>query len=232
MVNLAALQGIADANGGNRAFGYPGYVASLDFVRSKLEQFSNTSTVWTQDFSNLFNEVQSISFSANGVEYFVHGLSFSPSTPPSGLSAQLVLGVTGDAGCTVDGYSGQDVRGKIVLVERGACPTGGTLAGRLKPAAQAGAAAVIIYNDVPDHITYGTLTAPDPDHFVPGGFVDQADGWKLRDMLEGGEEVEAYFQQTQLIENRTSWNLFAETIGGDPDNVIMVLLPPFRLISC
>jgi hypothetical protein len=224
MSNLAELQSIADANGGNRAFGYSGYDASVDFVRSKLEKFSATSIIRTQNFTTLFNKVESISLEANGVGYFVHGLSFSPSTVREGIRAKLVLGPTGDKGCTAEGYDGFDVRNQIVLVERGACPTGGTLAGRVRPAAARGAAAVVIYNNVPDHITYGTLTAPDAENLVPAGFIDQVDGWSLRDMLLAQEVVEVYFQQTQLIYNKTSQNLFAETVGGDENNVIMVYL--------
>lgn len=36
--HLQELQNIADANGGNRASGQPGYQASLDYVRGKLDQ--------------------------------------------------------------------------------------------------------------------------------------------------------------------------------------------------
>lgn len=107
----------------------------------------------------------------------------------------------------------------------GICPTGRTLAGRLRPAAASRAAAVIVYNYIPAHVTYGTLGSPDPESFVPGGFIDQADGLQLRDFLLSGQTVNAYFQQTQLIEERTSQNLFVETTSGDSENVIMVRCP-------
>ena len=44
----AALQAIADANGGTRASGTPGYDASVDYVAQKLEQAGYT--VQRQDF--------------------------------------------------------------------------------------------------------------------------------------------------------------------------------------
>jgi Zn-dependent M28 family amino/carboxypeptidase len=114
------------------------------------------------------------------------------------------------------------VQDKIVLVERGTCPTGGTLAGRLLPAAAAGAASVIIYNNVDTPVTGGTLSAPNPDEYVPGGFINRADGLKLAESLTAGATIEAHFQQTQVIEERITQNIFTETKGGDPENIIML----------
>ncbi|MFJ8541062.1 M28 family metallopeptidase [Streptomyces sp. NPDC093586] len=43
--HLARLQSIATANGGNRAHGRPGYQASLDYVKAKLDAAGFTTTV-------------------------------------------------------------------------------------------------------------------------------------------------------------------------------------------
>ncbi|PUA79812.1 M28 family metallopeptidase [Nocardioides currus] len=45
--HLAQLQTIANANGGNRASGRPGYKASLDYVKAKLDAAGYTTTVQT-----------------------------------------------------------------------------------------------------------------------------------------------------------------------------------------
>ncbi|GME48835.1 aminopeptidase y [Neofusicoccum parvum] len=222
MENLANLDRIATENNGNRAFGLPGYAASVDFVKSRLAAFNSTSTSWVQDFPALFNRVESITFRVDNTSYYVYGLTYSPSTTPEGVAKPLVLGPTGDAGCTVEGYADYDVADKIVLVERGTCPTGGTLAGRIRPAAAAGASNVIIYNNVPTKVTGGTLSAPDPATLVSSGFINQADGWALRDRLLAGEALTAFFQQTQTIETQTTQNVFAETAGGDAGSVIML----------
>lgn len=108
-----------------------------------------------------------------------------------------------------------------MLVQRGTCPTGGTLAGRLLPAAQAGAAAVIIYNNVESLPTGGTLSGPS-SVFVPGFFIKQSDGLALKSRLEANEQIFAYVQQTQTIEERTTRNVFAETKSGDPNTVLML----------
>lgn len=222
MKNLNRLNQIARNNGGNRAFGYPGFAASRDYVFERVNRFSHKIDSWIQDFPALFNNVDSISFKVGETDYYVFGLTYSPSTTPEGVTAQLVLGPGGPEGCTVDGYAGYDVKGKIVLVQRGTCPTGGTLAGRIRPAAAAGASHVIIYNDVPSLVTGGTLSAPDPATLVSSGFINQVDGLALRDRLLAGEIIEAYFQQTQSIATKITQNVFAETKGGDPNNVIMV----------
>jgi hypothetical protein len=221
MGNLVELDKIATANGGNRAFGLPGYAASVEYILSQTKDVPGFNT-WVQDFPALFFRVESIALTAAGENITVIGLSYSPSTPEGGITAPLVLGPTGDAGCTAEGYAGIDVQDKIVLVERGTCPTGGTLAGRLLPAAAAGAASVIIYNNVETPVTGGTLSAPNPEEFVPGGFINRVDGLRLAESLTAGEQIEAYFQQTQTIEERITQNVFTETLGGDAENVIML----------
>lgn len=224
MRNLHALDSIANANGGNRAFGLPGYAASVDYVWKRISRVPGTRA-WKQDFEGLFSQVQSIQLKVGGEDVYVFGLTYSPSTPTEGITAEIVAGPEGAAGCEQSAYSNLDVVGKLVLVQRFRCPTGGTLAGRLLPAARAGAAAVIIYNDLPTNATAGTLSAPSPDH-VPGGFINLVDGQRIKERLAAGEKLEGYFQQTQIIESRLTQNVFVETLDGDPDNVVVVSTPP------
>lgn len=221
MGNLQKLDTIAKANGGNRAFGYPGYAASVEYILSRTQNSSNFNT-WVQDFPALFNSVDSIKFSVDDTSYHVIGLSYSPSTSAKGITAPLVLGASGPEGCTNEAYDGLDVEGKIVLVQRGTCPDGTTLAGRLKPAAAAGAISVIIYSDVETPVTGGTLSNPNPEEYVPGGYINKVDGEALVARIQAGEEIEAYFQQTQTIETKITQNIFTETKDGDPTNVIML----------
>lgn len=220
MGNLKAFDAIAKANGGNRAFGLPGYAASVDYM---LEKTQNTHfKTWTQDFPALFNRVDSIEFKVSNTSYRVVGLSYSPSTPPEGLTLPLVLGASGPEGCTKEAYNNLDVKGKIVLVQRGSCPDGTTLAGRMKPAAAAGAAAVIIYASDRANVTGGTLSNPNPTEYVSTGYINLSDAEPLVARLTAGEAVEAYFQQTQVVEERITQNVFTETKDGDPENVIML----------
>lgn len=221
MGNLEAFDSIAKKNGGNRAFGLPGYAASVKYILQKTEKSKYYKT-WVQDFPALFNRVDSIKFSVGNTSYHVVGLSYSPSTTPEGLTLPLVLGASGPEGCTNESYNNLDVKDKIVLVQRGTCPDGTTLAGRVKPAVAAGAAAVILYSDVTTKVTAGTLSNPDPVAYRSTGYINKVDGEALVARLNAGEAVEAYFQQTQIVETRITQNVFTETISGDPTNVVML----------
>ncbi|KAK3689398.1 aminopeptidase Y [Podospora appendiculata] len=218
--NLVALNDIASANGGNRAFGLPGYAASVDYVFNRISNIPGTNA-WKQDFPALFNMVETIDLKIDHEDIYVYGLSYSPSTSEEGITAELVAGPEGAAGCDASSYAGLDVKGKIVLIQRFRCPTGGTLAGRMLPAARAGAAAVIVYNDVATNVTAGTLSAPDPEH-VPAGFINMVDGLRITERLKAGEKLQTYFQQTQTVETRVTQNVFAETEDGDPNNVVVL----------
>lgn len=221
MANLQKLDAIGKANNGNRAFGLPGYAASVDYILSRTQNSTNFNT-YVQDFPALFAQVKSITFSVDNTSYHVVGLTYSPSTSTEGLTAPLVLGVFGPEGCTNEAYDGLDVKDKIVLVQRGTCPDGTTLAGRLKPAAAAGAVSVIIYSDLTTPVTGGSLSAPNPEEYVAGAYINKADGEALRARIEAGEDVEAYFQQTQIVETRITQNIFTETKDGDETNTIML----------
>jgi hypothetical protein len=226
MANLQALDDVANANGGNRAFGLPGYAASVDYVWDRISRVPGTKS-WKQDFDALFSQVESIELKVGDEDIYAYGLTYSPSTPPEGITAEIVAGPEGADGCEDSSYEDLDVAGKIVLVQRFRCPTGGTLAGRLLPAARAGAVAVLIYNDLSTNVTAGSLSAPSEEH-VPGGFINLADGERIKERLAAGETLEAYFQQTQLTELRTTQNVFVETVDGDRDNVIVVSTSPLH----
>lgn len=209
---------------GNRAFGLPGYAASVDYIWEQISKVNGTKA-WKQDFPAWFGQVQSVSFKVGEEDFYIYGVTYSPSTAEEGVTAELVLGPPGAAGCDPANYEGLDVKGKIVLTQRFRCPTGGTLAGRVKPAAQAGAAGVIIYHDITTKPTAGSLGEVDLDAYVPAGFISKADGEKLVERLQGGETIEAFFKHIQVVEERITQNVFVETEDGDPNNVIVVSVP-------
>jgi Zn-dependent M28 family amino/carboxypeptidase len=224
MSNLRSLDSIAKANGGNRAFGLPGYKASVDYVVSQTSSLPN-GKVWTQDFSAQFSQVKSISFKVGENKYNITSLQYSPSTSDTGLTAGLVLAPEGEAACSAEGYEDLEVKGKIVLAERRNCPDKTTFAGLVRAAAAAGAASVIITNNVPYNIGGGTLGAfgaREKDKAVPAGLISQADGRAIAARLRQDEPLTASFQHTQINEQRTTQNVFAETATGDPTSVIML----------
>ncbi|RYP82874.1 hypothetical protein DL770_005481 [Monosporascus sp. CRB-9-2] len=155
--HLEALNAIAFENGnGNRAFGLPGYAASVDYIWSHIANVTGIRA-WKQDFPAWFGLVESTSFKVDDKELYVYGITYSPFTSEGGVSSEIVLGPPDEEGYYAANYNGLDVKGKIVLTQRCRCPTGGTLAGRVRPAKEAGAAAVIIYHDLTTTPTAGSM---------------------------------------------------------------------------
>ncbi|KAG8157630.1 hypothetical protein KVR01_012672 [Diaporthe batatas] len=220
--DLVAFDEIATANGGNRAFGYPGYDASVDFVWSKISQLEGVKA-WKQDFPAVLNRDSRANLTVNGVRYEVFPVYTSPYTPTGGLTADVVVGPAGSAGCEIASYADLDVTDKIVLVEAGDCPgvRPGFLDGKVVPAARSGALATIIYNNVPSRQTSAGLSRSDPND-IPAVFINNAPGLELKGRIEAGEIVNATVLSAEITDTRITQNVFAETIGGDPDNTIIL----------
>ncbi|KAF5661961.1 aminopeptidase Y precursor vacuolar [Fusarium circinatum] len=221
MHNLKKLNDIAYANGGNRAFGLPGYAASVDFIYHEISKLKGFKT-WKQDFPANFTQTLAAEVTVDDETFRTVALTYTPSTSEDGVTAELVHGPEGTAACGAANYEGLDVEGKVVLVERGLCPDGTTFAGRVKPAAAAGAQVVVIYNSDEAKLTAGTLSAPNPKEYVPTGLIDQDPGKALKTRLDAGEKLEVFVKIIQTIETRITQNVFAETKGGDGENVVML----------
>ncbi|KAK4443017.1 hypothetical protein QBC34DRAFT_214702 [Podospora aff. communis PSN243] len=222
MSHLSTLQEVADANGGNRAFGMPGYQASVDYVWGQISNIPGTK-VWKQDFPANFSWSEAELRIGESTNVPVYAIERSPTTPDTGIEAELVAGPEGPAGCNETAYDNLNVTGKIVLVERGACdaPDGTPIhGGKVIAAARAGAVAVIQYQDTPNEPFSPSFPEELPD-YVPAGSINQANGQNLKDRLASGETLQAYFRQDQIREVRITQNIFAET-EGDSDSVIML----------
>jgi aminopeptidase Y len=60
--NLWHLNHIANNNGGNRAFGLPGYEASSDYIVERVQtRFSGQFDSWIQYFNHTFEQTRDIS---------------------------------------------------------------------------------------------------------------------------------------------------------------------------
>ncbi|KAF5969989.1 aminopeptidase precursor, vacuolar [Fusarium bulbicola] len=221
IATLDALNDIAFTNGGNRAFGLPGYQASVEYIYTRISKVDNAK-IWKQTFPALFTFVESIELNVDNKAIDVYGLTYSPSTTKMGITAEIALGPEGAAGCDTSSYDDSDVKGKIVLVRNFPCRTSKGLAGKVISVAAAGGSAVIIYDDPMVNVAAGSLGRPNPGKYVPAGFISHSDALKIKDRIEAGETVKAHFQQTQIVEERLTQNIIAETTTGDPHNVIML----------
>ena len=87
--HLGKLQQIADAHGGNRAVGTPGYDASADYVAEVLR--GNGFDVQTPDFEvRVFSSEKPV-LTVGGAQIEADALKFSLGTPAEGISGPLVV---------------------------------------------------------------------------------------------------------------------------------------------
>ena len=220
----AALQAIADANGGTRLSGTAGYDQSVDYVQAKLEAAGYAVTIQPFTFQLVSDrtppEFQQVSPTAatyvNGVDYNTATYSGSGDT-----TAPLASPIGDIRGCYAADYAGFPA-GSIALVQRGtpAGFPGGACTFRIKAinAVQAGASAILIFNNAPGAPNF-TLAEPRFTHSVLG--VTQALGESLRIQMSGGPVV-VHVKTDTIAEERTTYNVIAETATGDPNNVVVV----------
>ncbi|GAA2333707.1 M28 family metallopeptidase [Saccharopolyspora halophila] len=208
--HLIALQRIADQNDGNRASGLPGYEASVDYVAGKLRNAG--FDVSTPEFTYDAFYLDSFDLAVDGQPTEGDALEYSPATPQGGLTAPLsVIPVDDTPGCEAADFEGTDVADSVVLISRGAC----TFAKKAQNAADHGAAATIIYNNVEGPLN-GTLGDP-ADAVIPTAGVTQQVG----ETLAGQAGAEVNLDVQSRLETVTTRNVVAQTRTGRADNVVM-----------
>ncbi|MEU3371622.1 M28 family metallopeptidase [Streptomyces sp. NPDC006660] len=217
--HLVKFQEIADANGGNRAAGTPGYDASAAYVYGQLQQAGYD--VSYQDFniyeSKTLREKLTVDGAngAGGRQLPVSAFQFSKSTPEGGLTAEVKAARVDDTpGCSLDDYASGAFTGKIALVKRGSC----TFKEKEAVAARAGAAGLILYDHSGTAPVRGTVEAPDNAH-IPAAGISLADGEALAARVAKGPVKVTLDVATRSIAKKTR-NVIAETRTGSPDEVV------------
>ncbi|MEV7600672.1 M28 family peptidase [Kitasatospora sp. NPDC089797] len=214
---LAALQRFADRNGGTRAAGSKGHDESARYVYEQARRAG--LKVSRQEFEYTFFEARSehlqvLSPQAESVP--VSAMTYSVSGPEAGLTAELGVAPVGAAtGCTAADYPAGSVTGRIALIRRGGC----TFAEKQAAAAASGAVGALIYNNT-DGALSGTLTDPTAGK-VPTGGISRADGEALAAKAAAGP-VRVTLDLRTFMEQRRTWNVLAETRGGDPADTVMI----------
>ncbi|KAK4664628.1 uncharacterized protein QC763_512440 [Podospora pseudopauciseta] len=219
------LNHIADRNGGNRAFGEPGYKASVDFVVERAQgRFHPEMNTFIQPFNHTYDKTLEIKVTGpDGEDVFVISPQYNPATPlPGGITANLInTPVNDEAGsmCAESDWDGIDATGKLALVKRGVC----AVSDKLKFARAKGALGVILYNQAPGtNYATPTLGAENIGQLVPVGIVplEAGEAWIAR--LGAGEDVVVSLLVDAIADTRETWNVISETKEGDPNSVIML----------
>ncbi|WP_325269875.1 M28 family metallopeptidase [Nocardioides sp.] len=222
MEHLEALDAIGTANGGTRASGTPGYAASRDYVVSKLRAAGYTPEVQAFEFP-FYRQLAPATFEqvaptptsyAEGTDYATMTYSGSGDVTAAVQGVDLALDnlAVSTSGCEDADFAGFTA-GNIALIRRGTCSFGE----KVVNAQEAGASAVIVMNQGTEGRTdafAGTLGAPVGT--VPAIGTSFAIGQALA--VDGAQ---AHVAASTESEMRTTWNVFAETKGGDAENVVM-----------
>ncbi|MEU6759974.1 M28 family metallopeptidase [Streptomyces sp. NPDC046685] len=217
--HLKVLQSIADYNNGTRVAGSKGHVQSAQYVESVMRAAGYEVTKNEFDFVYVETIAEKLTVNgANSRDVPIHLMSYTTSTPEGGITAQVAVApvdADGTHGCEPGDFAAGTFTGKIALVKRGGCP----FAAKQANAAAAGAVGAVIYNNTAGALN-GTLGGPDAGK-VPTGGVTQAEGEKLAAEATAGP-VEVTLDIRQLRENRTTYNVIAQTRGGDEDNTVFL----------
>jgi Zn-dependent M28 family amino/carboxypeptidase len=198
------LQDFADASEGTRAFGSPGHEATVDYLYSTLSSLDYYD-VSKHEFVELFTSGKS-SLSVNGVKYDPGLMTYTP----SGNFSKPVVHIA-NLGCQLSDFPAQ-VSGNVALIHRGEC----TFAQKSINAKAAGAVGALVYNNLDGELS-GTLGGVGA--YVPTVGISKAEGESIIAALFNGEAIADLFVES-IMENRTTYNVIAETKGGDHNNVL------------
>jgi Zn-dependent M28 family amino/carboxypeptidase len=211
----AALQAIADANGGVRAAGTPGYDQSVQYIvdRATAAGYAVTLNAFPflyvplptlQQLAPVAAAYDSGAFTGSGVG--------AATAAVTAVDINLVPPRASTSGCEAADFAGFPV-GNIALVQRGTC----AFAVKALNAQAAGASAVIIFNQgdttAREALIVGTLAPSTATIPVVGASF--ADGAAL---AQAGSQARV---QLDPARNVTQYNVIAESREGDPNNVVV-----------
>jgi Zn-dependent M28 family amino/carboxypeptidase len=212
--HLAALQRIADANGGTRVAASPGYAASVRYVRDALAAAGYRPSVSTFPFTS-YRERREVArqLTPIGRPIRVEAIDYSPSTPAGGLRGRVA---PADNGCEPGDFAG--TRGRIAIAGRGAC----FIFQKAQNAAAAGASALLVFTTEPGPID-ATLGDPNASR-IPVAAIEAP----IARSLLGTNDATVNLEITTEKRRTTSQNVIASThaqgrvllVGAHLDSVL------------
>ncbi|MBX2853814.1 MAG: M28 family peptidase [Rhodobacteraceae bacterium] len=223
MVHMTALQRIADENGGNRAAGETGYLRSVDYVAERLiaagYQVELQPFTFTRQDRLAPPEMEEVSPEADvllpGDDFNLMSQSGEGAAegPVVAVAPSLDFPALSISGCEPEHFT-TFPKGAIALLQRGGC----TFSTKATLAAEAGAAAVVVFNQGDSGrlgLFRGAL-GPEFDRlpvftvgFELGARWARTSGLRLR--------MAANIARRRL----ETVNVIAETVGGREDAVVM-----------
>jgi Zn-dependent M28 family amino/carboxypeptidase len=228
--HLQALQDIADANGGTRAAGTSGYLASLEYVESTLQAAGYLTQRQAFSYDLVDYEGSTLEQTAPGTVSYDFLDEFYPmefsgdgvvEAPVQAVDVNLAGDRASTSGCETTDFA-NFVEGSIALLQRGSCD----FSVKAANAVAEGAVGVIIFNQ-------GNVDPSDDRFGVFGGTLGSAD-WTadpvpvVSTSFEVGQQLvgtAGLVMEIAVVTNATTidtWNLLADTPAGRTDRTVVV----------
>jgi hypothetical protein len=211
--HLQKLQEIADANGGTRTDGTPGFEASVDYVAKALRD--KGFDVQTPQFERLDTLAPGKpTLTVGGRNYPIDQASLLLQTPVGGLTGPVIK-PTKPTGCSAADYGATPPRGGIAVVDDLGC----SIVEKQNAAVAKGAAALVV-------VSAGGQNGSPAGLFVRNYY----EGLKVP-VAVAGNDAGAALRRTSspvrvVLDTRTvktiSRNILAQTKTGSTKNVVMV----------
>ncbi|MFB4277599.1 M28 family metallopeptidase [Nonomuraea sp. MTCD27] len=228
--HLYALQAIANANGGTRVSGTPGFDASRDYVARKLRGAGYDVTI--QPFEFTFDGYVTppvLKRTSGEQKTYTYGffsdyvaMQDSPAGAVSGTlqPVDLVLppgpaANSSSSGCEASDFAGF-VAGNIALMQRGTC----SFRIKVDNAIAAGASGAVVFNEGQEgrtEIDFNPVLGG-PGVTIPSFFTS----FEVGDELAATAGTTVQMNWDPIVETRTTYNVIAQSRKGDPDNVVML----------
>ncbi|KAI1100238.1 Zn-dependent exopeptidase [Jackrogersella minutella] len=198
-----------------RVIGSEGHSATLEYIYSALQDLGGYYTLSKQPFPAVMGKIyESRLVIGHEVPESASPMSL---TPPTANKEPVYghLALVANQGCDTSDYPAK-VAGSIAFILRGTCSFGAKseLAGR------AGAVAAVVYNHDSGDLS-GTLESPTPEHVATFGLSGK-DADPIVQRLKEGEVVDSIAYIDSEVKQIKTTNIIAQTIGGDPDNCVML----------
>ncbi|MGG5873281.1 M28 family metallopeptidase [Pseudomonas peli] len=223
--HLQMFKDIAQANGGNRAAGLPGYQRSIDYVKSTLESAGYRVEVQPFPFTAYYpqgpGELQALAPTPAVFEWDVDFTYLSQtedgdvSAPVAAVDIALGAGNLSSSGCEAEDFV-DFPSGSIALLQRGTC----NFQIKAENAAAAGASGVIIFNQGDTEDRKGLLNATLGDSYAGGVPVFFAT-YDVGVGLAQSTETQVRMLADVVRERTQTFNLIAESRHGNANNVVM-----------
>ncbi|MFZ3454175.1 M28 family peptidase [Arthrobacter sp. 7Tela_A1] len=226
MGHLEAFQAAADANGGNRAAGTPGYEATAQYVEKQLRKAGYEPFRQAFTYEQFIINGESLEQVSPDPVVYTAGTDYRTMSysGPGDVTAEVTavdINLTGDrantSGCEAADFAGFTA-GNIALMQRGTCP----FSDKVANAAAARAAAAIVFNQ-------GVIPTEDRTGLVNGtlGGVTSAipavgTTYALGEALAATAGAAVHVVVDSTVQQTETFNVIADTPKGDPTRQVVV----------